>query len=164
MAATRAMLYPASPAGWPLPTMRSSTLWGSSAGTFSRTALTTRAVRSSGRHSTSDPLLARPIGVRPVATMTASGMRAPRIRIWRRVGDSAVVRLPRGNQKGVEFRLTVHRWNRRARPAGPTGPRTVTCSTKGELAPDPGVPADARADVATWRQAMEIGYTAEQDA
>ena len=35
--------------------------------------------RSSGRHSTSEPLLARPMGVRPVATMTASGMAtAPR--------------------------------------------------------------------------------------
>jgi hypothetical protein len=30
--------------------------------------------RSSGRQSTSDPLFARPMGVRAVATMTASGM------------------------------------------------------------------------------------------
>ena len=35
----------------------------------------TSAVRSSGRMSTSEPLKARPMGVRPVATMTASGMR-----------------------------------------------------------------------------------------
>ena len=42
--------------------------------------LRTSALRSSGRHSTSEPLLARPIGVRPVATMTASGMvTAPRV-------------------------------------------------------------------------------------
>src|SRR5437764_731360 len=54
--------------------MRSSTLCGSSAGTFSSAALTIPAVRSSGRQSTSEPLLARPIGVRAVDTMTASGM------------------------------------------------------------------------------------------
>src|SRR5579863_6921888 len=41
----------------------------------------TRAARSSGRQLTSDPLLARPMGVLPVATMTASGMaRAPWVR------------------------------------------------------------------------------------
>ena len=49
-------------------------LLGCSCGTLSSTARSTRALRSSGRHSTSEPLLARPIGVRPVATMTASGM------------------------------------------------------------------------------------------
>ena len=60
------------------PRIRSSTVCGSSWGTLARTALTTRAARSSGRQSTSEPLLARPMGVRPVATMTASGMAAPR--------------------------------------------------------------------------------------
>src|SRR5580658_8210484 len=58
--------------------MRSSTVVGSSWGTWASTAFTTSAVRSSGRQSTSDPLLARPMGVRPVATMTASGMGTPR--------------------------------------------------------------------------------------
>ena len=38
------------------------------------TAFTMSADRSSGRQSTSEPLLARPIGVRAVATITASGM------------------------------------------------------------------------------------------
>ncbi len=47
---------------------------GSSAGTLSSAARTICAARSSGRMSTSDPLTARPIGERAVATMTASGM------------------------------------------------------------------------------------------
>src|SRR4051794_22035045 len=47
---------------------------GSSCGTLSITARTIVAARSSGRTSTSDPLFARPIGLRAVATMTASGM------------------------------------------------------------------------------------------
>src|SRR5947207_6020448 len=54
--------------------MRSSTLCGSSEGTFSSAAFTMWAARSSGRQSTSEPLLARPMGVRAVETMTASGM------------------------------------------------------------------------------------------
>src|SRR4051794_12959510 len=54
--------------------MRSSTVCGSSAGTFASAAFTMSAVRSSGRQSTSEPLLARPIGVRAVDTITASGM------------------------------------------------------------------------------------------
>src|SRR5690242_1594670 len=47
---------------------------GSRSGTFAITARTIEAARSSGRTSTSDPLFARPIGLRAVATMTASGM------------------------------------------------------------------------------------------
>ena len=43
-------------------------------GTFDNAERTTNAARSSGRASTSDPLAARPIGVRAVETMTASGM------------------------------------------------------------------------------------------
>src|SRR3954454_12297448 len=54
--------------------MRSSTVYGSSPGTFARAAFTMSAGRSSGRQSTSEPLLARPIGVRAVDTITASGM------------------------------------------------------------------------------------------
>src|SRR3954451_7071188 len=54
--------------------MRSSTVCGSNAGTFASAAFTMSALRSSGRQSTSEPLLARPIGVRAVETITASGM------------------------------------------------------------------------------------------
>ena len=44
------------------------------AGTLASTASMISAERSSGRQSTSEPLFARPIGVRAVATMTASGI------------------------------------------------------------------------------------------
>src|SRR3954454_11810838 len=50
---------------------------GLRAGTLSSAVLTIVAVMSSGRKSTSEPLKARPIGERAVATMTASGMTAP---------------------------------------------------------------------------------------
>src|SRR3954471_1674982 len=50
---------------------------GSSAGIFSRAAVTTAVARSSGRTSFSDPLNARPIGLRAVETMTASGTVPP---------------------------------------------------------------------------------------
>ena len=53
---------------------------GSSWGTLSSAARTMVAVRSSGRRSRSEPLKARPIGERAVATMTASGMRYQRYR------------------------------------------------------------------------------------
>src|SRR3954452_8509904 len=78
MATTRARLNPDSPAGWAQPRMRSSTSEASSAGTLAMAALTMWAPKSSGRQSTRDPLLARPIGVRAVETMTASGM-APKL-------------------------------------------------------------------------------------
>src|SRR5579862_5788991 len=52
--------------------MTSSTSERSSSGTFASTASMMSPERSSGRQSTSDPLLARPIGVRAVATITAS--------------------------------------------------------------------------------------------
>src|SRR4051812_31328738 len=54
---------------------------GSSAGTLSRAARTMVAARSSGRRSTSDPLNARPMGERAVATMTASGMTGSSLRV-----------------------------------------------------------------------------------
>jgi hypothetical protein len=47
---------------------------GPSCGTFSTTALTIWAAMSSERSVVSDPLCARPIGLRAVATMTASGI------------------------------------------------------------------------------------------
>ena len=72
MAEARAMLNPASPPGWPQPSMRSSmSPWGSS-GTLSSSLVTICAVMSSGRISVSEPLNARPIGLRAVATMTGS--------------------------------------------------------------------------------------------
>src|SRR5689334_13064435 len=54
---------------------------GSSDGTLSNAACTIVVARSSGRKSTSEPLKARPMGERAVATMTASGMTSPS-RVW----------------------------------------------------------------------------------
>ena len=73
-ATTRPMLNPASPPGRPQPSIRSSMSVGSSCGTLSSAARTMLAARSSGRTSRSEPLNARPIGERAVATMTASAI------------------------------------------------------------------------------------------
>jgi len=62
---------------------------GDSAGTLAIAASMIVAVRSSGRTSVIDPLKARPIGVRAVATITASGMVAlPRTGLRGRVRSS----------------------------------------------------------------------------
>src|SRR3954452_25257740 len=71
------MLKPCSPAGSAQPRYRSSRVAGSRAGTLSRAARITVALRSSGRTSFREPLKARPIGLRAVDTITASGMTAP---------------------------------------------------------------------------------------
>src|SRR5215467_663306 len=68
------MLKPLSPPGSPQPRYRSSMSFGSSSGILSSAVRTMPAVRSSGRMSFSDPLLARPMGVRAAETITASGM------------------------------------------------------------------------------------------
>ena len=59
-----------------MPQMTSSTSLGSMS-TLLSTSLRVWADMSSGRASTSEPLLARPIGVRDVDTMTASAMAPP---------------------------------------------------------------------------------------
>ena len=71
---TRPMLKPCSPPGSPQPRIRSSISPRSSAGTLSSTAFTIVVAKSSGRRSTSDPLNARPMGLRAVATITGSGI------------------------------------------------------------------------------------------
>src|SRR6478609_8661566 len=68
------MLLPDSPPGSPQPSSRSSIVEGSRPGILSSAACTARTVRSSGRKSLSEPLLARPMGVRAAETITASGM------------------------------------------------------------------------------------------
>src|SRR5215218_7253113 len=75
---TRPKLKPCSPPGRPHPRIRSSISSRSSSGTLSSTACTMVAAKSSGRRSTSDPLNARPIGLRAVATITGSGIRGLR--------------------------------------------------------------------------------------
>src|SRR5207237_4323953 len=74
MLITRPRLWPCSPPGSPQPQIRSSIVDDSTSGTFSSTLVTTYEARSSGRTSTRCPLNARPIGERPAATMTASGI------------------------------------------------------------------------------------------
>src|SRR5437588_2810133 len=75
MAMFRAMFIPCSPTWLAAPMITSSTVALSTAGTLSSRVLMMNPPRSSMRTSFSDPLKARPIGVRAVATMTASGIR-----------------------------------------------------------------------------------------
>jgi hypothetical protein len=69
----RARFMLCSPAPLAAPHITSSTLPGSTSGTFSISFWMMNPPMSSGRASTSEPLKARPMGVRAVATMTASG-------------------------------------------------------------------------------------------
>src|ERR1700687_1748897 len=76
----RAMLKPCSPAWLAAPMMTSSTEASSSVGTLAISSLMMKPPMSSALTSLSEPLWARPIGVRAVATITASGIgRSP----WR---------------------------------------------------------------------------------
>src|SRR5438034_6898878 len=74
IAATRAMLWPCEPCGWPQPMITSSTSLESSWGTLPRTSLMQWAVKSSGRVRLNEPRNDLASGVRELATMTASLM------------------------------------------------------------------------------------------
>src|SRR5258705_7178358 len=74
IAATRAMLWPCEPCGWPQPMITSSTSLESSCGALPRTSLMQWAVKSSGRVRLNDPRNDLASGVRELATMTASLM------------------------------------------------------------------------------------------
>src|SRR6266498_913851 len=76
-AARRARFIPCLSCGKPQPTITSTISPRSSSGAFFKAASIAYATRSSGRASTSEPLPARPIGVRAAATMTASGIGSP---------------------------------------------------------------------------------------
>ena len=83
----RAMLKACRPCGIPQPQKTSSTEAGSTSGLRSSSWSTTKAPISSGRSCASEPLKARPIGVRMVSTITASGIgRSPLV-----VGREAAV-------------------------------------------------------------------------
>src|SRR6266851_4289817 len=73
-AARRPRFIPCFSCGNPHPTITSTISLRSSSGTCFNAASMAKATRSSGRASTSDPLRARPIGVRVAATITASGI------------------------------------------------------------------------------------------
>src|SRR5947209_15701237 len=70
----RAWFMPCSPEWLAEPSITSTTDAGSTAGTFSIRFLMMKPPMSSGRTSFKDPFRARPIGVRAVSTMTASGI------------------------------------------------------------------------------------------
>src|SRR3989475_683139 len=84
IAATRAMLWPCEPCGWPQPMITSSTSFESSCGTLPRTSLMQWAVKSSGRVRLNDPRNDLASGVRELATMTASLMTVSLLRWPRR--------------------------------------------------------------------------------
>src|SRR5262249_34249867 len=94
IAATRAMLWPCEPCGWPQPMITSSTSLGSSCGTLPRTSLMVWAVKSSGRVRLNEPRddLAR--GVRELATMTASLIESLLLRL-RTLGGEGPFEAPR---------------------------------------------------------------------
>src|SRR4051812_14507579 len=73
-ATRRPRFMPCFSCGNPQPTITSTISSGGSSGTLSSADLIANAARSSGRASTSEPFAARPIGVRAVETITASGM------------------------------------------------------------------------------------------
>src|SRR5918999_4624341 len=70
----RARLNPWRPWGRPTPQYSSSTCAGSISGLRSSSASTTKAPISSGRSWASEPLKARPMGVRTASTITGEGM------------------------------------------------------------------------------------------
>ena len=73
-ATRRPRFMPCRSSGMPQPTITSTTSAPSSPGTLSSAVRTAKAAMSSGRTSASEPLRARPIGVRAAAAITASGM------------------------------------------------------------------------------------------
>ena len=98
------------------------------------------AARSSGRQSTSDPCMARPIGVRPVATMTASGMVPPRGATARSISE----RPDPAGRPCVASRVSAmeHRPARRRDSRGSScSTRRGCCHIEGDYLPPPGTPA-----------------------
>src|SRR5919109_5304691 len=77
IAATRAMLCPWAPCGWPQPRMTSSTSLGSSWGTLPSASLMQWAARSDGSVMLNEPRCDLASGVRELATTTASLMGGP---------------------------------------------------------------------------------------
>src|SRR4029077_6693089 len=76
-AATRAMLWPWAPCGWPQPRMTSSTSFLSSWGALPSASVMQCAARSEGRVMLKEPRCDLASGVRELATTTASLMADP---------------------------------------------------------------------------------------
>src|SRR2546429_6976396 len=77
IAATRAMLWPCEPCGWPQPRITSSTSFLSSCGTLPSASLMQWAARSDGSVMLNEPRADLASGVRLLATTTASLMAGP---------------------------------------------------------------------------------------
>src|SRR3989441_7685347 len=77
IAATRAMLWPCAPCGWPQPRITSSTSFLSSCGTLPSTSVMQWAVKSDGSVMLNEPRCDLASGVRLLATTTASLMAGP---------------------------------------------------------------------------------------
>src|SRR5919106_3980841 len=92
IAATRAMLWPCAPCGWPQPRMTSSTSLASSCGVLPSTSVMQCAARSDGRVMLNEPRCDLASGVRELATTTASLMTGPLLgsspQILRRFGTA----------------------------------------------------------------------------
>src|SRR6218665_3355981 len=99
------MLKACLPCGKPQPVMTSSTSAGSRPGLRSRSWSMVKAAVSSGRSEASDPLKARPIGVRTASTITASGIGRLPVGVGESLADCLLGRHP---QRAVETdRLAV---------------------------------------------------------
>src|SRR2546429_2587520 len=93
IAATRAMLWPCEPCGWPQPRITSSTSFLSSCGTLPSASLMQWAARSDGSVMLNEPRADLASGVRLLATTTASLMAGALLlaRGGRRHGDPCAV-------------------------------------------------------------------------
>src|SRR2546429_227562 len=91
IAATRAMLWPCEPCGWPQPRITSSTSFLSSCGTLPSASLMQWAARSDGSVMLNEPRADLASGVRLLATTTASLMAVPFVRRVRRAASVPLV-------------------------------------------------------------------------
>src|SRR2546427_2384366 len=89
IAATRAMLWPCAPCGWPQPRITSSTSFLSSCGTLPSTSVMQWAVKSDGSVMLNEPRCDLASGVRLLATTTASLMAGPFVRAGSAGGEGA---------------------------------------------------------------------------
>ena len=151
----RPMLKACSPCGMPTPQITSSTRAGSTSGLRSRSLSITKAPVSSGRSWVRDPLKARPIGVRRVSTITASGIecslsgREGFLDQWIDLGACRMLRTREPSRTFQGSRLTI---------LGPTA-MTEATDIQLELSPE-----EAAAKVADGAQLIDVRQDYEWEA
>src|SRR5262249_52470395 len=103
----RATFMPCSPSGIAQPRITSSISLASTSGTRASASLMASAARSSGRVARSEPLKARPTGVRTEETITGSGIGTSRIASDQRteIGDQN-----KEKASGLRPELHAHCW------------------------------------------------------